>query len=60
MIRRIRLFGLEVLSIETYDEPEAEAELTAGDNGGETRSERIDVTPLGFRPMGDGEWEDSK
>lgn len=42
MRRTYRVFGVPVLSIET-DETTAEAELTAGDNGGETRSERIDV-----------------
>ena len=42
MKRTYRILGFPVFSVET-DEPAATQPLTAADNGGDTRSERIDV-----------------
>ena len=58
MKRTIRILGIPVLSIESDEEP-AEPELTAGDNGGELRSDRIEV---GFRKaeLANQHWPDEE
>lgn len=51
-----RIFGIEVFSRES-DEETVEEPLTAGDNGGDLRSERIDVPPIGFVDQWEKGWE---
>ena len=59
MKRVYRLFGIPVWSI-TSDEEVVEEELTAGDNGGGTYSDRIDVYGQFTQPQWDQRWDEER